>query len=628
MSQVDQRILHDDDETMSYGHDVHIPMIEDEFSGDSSGDDESVVSDRESVVTENRVESVNDLVKLGEDDKRHGIIVNKFVAKLGEIGFQSVESAIVDDDGVKHILLCRVLLGKTEGVNRFSTQCHPISEEFDSGVDNAVTPKKYIIWSSQMNTHILPEFVISFKTQKIANRPQVNGVRLEKPVSPRIPIPELIEKLSKMLPPKSFKEITQYHQSYIQRDMEKGFLNGIGAKEKENNANTGSFTAFRIRVTAAPTCFSCCPSNITNAPNTSLETTASVYSTGHDTSIPNVVQIGKPTVGNTRPILYINIVPTKRITLAGNGVVSFVSLVTNEAVTNNVKFRSLDSDKPNNAKAENGTWFIRPAHIILKKWTPNANVLKEDLNLVLIWVRFHDIPIVGFTVDGLSVMATKLEDEAKKGQLRTKDLDTFIADVISSALSKVVATFSERREEEISISKTPTSAHANETDSSIHQQLRNRSHMPHQRSHMPHQRQPQRLTFDAPSQATYNANIDSRHRNYHVTTSQLSATILTRRPFARRPSNSKKLSYQFWNGRTCMDSSTDSISGWNWFELAKLYKFLSNPPPPIQCYSSPPPHKLSGVTGSSSMAKGPFRCRLTFGFYDNQNSLCAAYCKC
>ncbi|GKC65516.1 hypothetical protein Tco_1098114 [Tanacetum coccineum] len=77
--------------------------------------------------------------------------------------------------------------------------------------------------------------------------------------------------------------------------------------------------------------------------------------------------------------------------------------------------------------------------------------------------------------------------------------------------------------------KTHASAHANERDSSIHQQLRNRSYMPHQR-------QPQRLTFDAPSQPTYYgistingnnvaANRDSRHRNYHVTTSQLSAAF-------------------------------------------------------------------------------------------------------
>ncbi|GJT43502.1 reverse transcriptase domain-containing protein [Tanacetum coccineum] len=225
--------------------------------------------------------------------------------------------------------------------------------------------------------------------------------------------------------------------------MEKGFFNGRGVKEKENNANS------RTRVTVVPTCSPNVPSNATDTPNTSLETSASVYSTSQDTSSPSVVQIGIPTVGNTRPVSYINVVPTEPITLAGNGVVSFASLVKNEAVTNNVKFRSLDSDKPNNAKAEvkipkasildvhsrfrfslygyfgffffkfasiegmigvlkNGPWFIRPAPIILKKWTPNANVLKEDHNSVLIWVRFHDIPIVAFTADGLSVMATKL----------------------------------------------------------------------------------------------------------------------------------------------------------------------------------------------------------------------------
>ncbi|GJT48935.1 reverse transcriptase domain-containing protein [Tanacetum coccineum] len=43
-----------------------------------------------------------------------------------------------------------------------------------------------------------------------------------------------------------------------------------------------------------------------------------------------------------------------------------------------------------------------------KKWAPNANLLKEDLNSVPIWVKFHDIPIVSFTINGLSTMATNL----------------------------------------------------------------------------------------------------------------------------------------------------------------------------------------------------------------------------
>lgn len=44
-----------------------------------------------------------------------------------------------------------------------SEQCHPSSEEFDSGVDNLSAPRKYIVWSTHMNTHILPEFVVSFR---------------------------------------------------------------------------------------------------------------------------------------------------------------------------------------------------------------------------------------------------------------------------------------------------------------------------------------------------------------------------------------------------------------------------------------------------------------------------------
>ncbi|GKC74243.1 zinc knuckle CX2CX4HX4C containing protein [Tanacetum coccineum] len=67
------------------------------------------------------------------------------------------------------------------------------------------------------------------------------------------------------------------------------------------------------------------------------------------------------------------------------------------------KFASIEGM---NGVLENGPWFIRFAPIILKKWTPNANLLKEDLKSVHIWVKY--IPIVVFTADGWSVMATKL----------------------------------------------------------------------------------------------------------------------------------------------------------------------------------------------------------------------------
>ncbi|KAM0060578.1 putative poly(ADP-ribose) polymerase, catalytic domain, RST domain-containing protein [Helianthus debilis subsp. tardiflorus] len=129
-----------------------------------------------------------------------------------------VESATADEYGIKHILLCRVLLGKSELVSRGSTQCYPSSDDFQSGVDDLLSPKKLIVWSSQMNTHILPEFVISFKTLSSINGPKSDGVpvRHEKPVSPWIPIPNLIAALSKILAPKAIKEITQFRRSYIE----------------------------------------------------------------------------------------------------------------------------------------------------------------------------------------------------------------------------------------------------------------------------------------------------------------------------------------------------------------------------------------------------------------------------
>lgn len=61
-----------------------------------------------------------------------------------------------------------------------------------------------------------------------------------------------------------------------------------------------------------------------------------------------------------------------------------------------------------NGVLENGPWFIRSVPIILKKWIPRTSFIKEDLGLIPVWVKIHDIPIASFTEDGLSAMATKL----------------------------------------------------------------------------------------------------------------------------------------------------------------------------------------------------------------------------
>lgn len=69
----------------------------------------------------------------------------------------------LDDNGEKHVLLCRVLLGNVEKVEFGSKQSHPSGVNFDTGMDDPENPKWYVVWCSNMNTHVLPEFVVSFR---------------------------------------------------------------------------------------------------------------------------------------------------------------------------------------------------------------------------------------------------------------------------------------------------------------------------------------------------------------------------------------------------------------------------------------------------------------------------------
>nr|GEV24608.1 hypothetical protein [Tanacetum cinerariifolium] len=59
------------------------------------------------------------------------------------------------------------------------------------------------------------------------------------------------------------------------------------------------------------------------------------------------------------------------------------------------------------AMLENGPWFIRNNPLILKKWHPNENLLKEDVSTVLVWVKLYGVPVMAFNEDGLSAIATK-----------------------------------------------------------------------------------------------------------------------------------------------------------------------------------------------------------------------------
>lgn len=61
------------------------------------------------------------------------------------------------------MFFCRVIMGNMELLRPGSKQFHPSNPDFDSGVDDLQKPRHYIVWNMNMNTHIYPEFVVSFK---------------------------------------------------------------------------------------------------------------------------------------------------------------------------------------------------------------------------------------------------------------------------------------------------------------------------------------------------------------------------------------------------------------------------------------------------------------------------------
>uniref|UniRef100_A0A7N0TE12 PARP catalytic domain-containing protein n=1 Tax=Kalanchoe fedtschenkoi TaxID=63787 RepID=A0A7N0TE12_KALFE len=75
----------------------------------------------------------------------------------------AVMGAEEDEDAMRHVLMCRVILGNQEVIRPGSEQCYPSSMEFDSGVDSLIEPRKYIFWGAYMNAYIFPTHTVSIK---------------------------------------------------------------------------------------------------------------------------------------------------------------------------------------------------------------------------------------------------------------------------------------------------------------------------------------------------------------------------------------------------------------------------------------------------------------------------------
>jgi hypothetical protein len=65
--------------------------------------------------------------------------------------------------GLIRMVLCRVIMGNVEPLVLNSKQFQPTNYTFDSGVDNLQSPNYYVIWDTDLEKHILPEYAVTIK---------------------------------------------------------------------------------------------------------------------------------------------------------------------------------------------------------------------------------------------------------------------------------------------------------------------------------------------------------------------------------------------------------------------------------------------------------------------------------
>ncbi|XP_057458921.1 inactive poly [ADP-ribose] polymerase RCD1-like isoform X2 [Lotus japonicus] len=73
----------------------------------------------------------------------------------------------IDESGVRHLILCRVIMGSMEvlypSIGTDTSLFQPNSSQYDNGVDDIQCPRYYTVWNMNINTHIYPEFIVNFK---------------------------------------------------------------------------------------------------------------------------------------------------------------------------------------------------------------------------------------------------------------------------------------------------------------------------------------------------------------------------------------------------------------------------------------------------------------------------------
>ncbi|XP_031406033.1 probable inactive poly [ADP-ribose] polymerase SRO2 isoform X2 [Punica granatum] len=133
--------------------------------------------------------------------------VGVYFSSMGLPHLSAVKSEL-DENGEKHVILCRVTLGNLEKVELGSKQSHPSSVSFDTGVDDPSNPKWYVVWCSNMNTHVLPEFVVSFRPSDRMKGPPKEAGCVKRSIA------ELFSKIRNALPPTKVQEVENLYSVF------------------------------------------------------------------------------------------------------------------------------------------------------------------------------------------------------------------------------------------------------------------------------------------------------------------------------------------------------------------------------------------------------------------------------
>ncbi|KAH0918145.1 hypothetical protein HID58_025805 [Brassica napus] len=159
--------------------------------------------------------------EIDDDSSSNGIGIGIHLVP-SKFSLFAAEATEEDEEGLRHLLLCRLILGKPEEVVSGSKQAYPSSVEFDSGVDDVQNPRKYLVWSSTMNSYILPTYIVTFRSPRLTVIR--NGGSPARLSSPRVSFAALMLSLSKSMDTFRMNLIIRTYDDFRKRKIQRDQL--------------------------------------------------------------------------------------------------------------------------------------------------------------------------------------------------------------------------------------------------------------------------------------------------------------------------------------------------------------------------------------------------------------------